>query len=575
MFSLRECHQEVCSMSLFKKLVLISVFVFAGLETTQADSAQSIVETRIVGGTQSGPSDWPWMVLLSSSTSTANFFCGASLVSEQWVLTAAHCVDGRNIAGIHAFVGLHDKSAPTDPSIAITKIIIHPDYDSNTSDNDLALLKLESASSITPLNIINSAAVIVLEGQVDDLDNYADDVYAIGWGDTEDPELTAYPNILRDVFMPYVSNTVCNSSLEGQVTDNMMCAGLALGGVDSCQGDSGGPLVFTDDGGSSWYQAGIVSWGVGCADAGNYGVYTRVEEYIDWIQRAVNGVTPSIRFGSWIDGKIATSQIIVENNSGTDFDFIGSVSSSNSAITFVDNCPSMLSAGNSCTVDLTFSATTIASYDGIITLPTNHPVLGIVEVDVKGNIVAEVTSFALVDVDSSIQWALAGDNAWSEKQVTMDGSYSFESGSIADNQFSSLFAYVNVSVGNTRSVFFDWKVCSEPEFDFLELWVDNKKIAMRSGNPGWTNKSVLLDGEGDHVIEWRYNKDYSVYRGIDAGWVSNVELDTASVNPLPDHIEECIVYPSQPTSSGGGAISVWSYLVFGLPLLMRRRFKLH
>lgn len=558
-------------MSPFKKLLLISAVVFTGLATTQATSSESNIETRIVGGEPSGSSDWPWIVLLSTTSSTSNFFCGASLISEQWVMTAAHCVDGKTTAGIQAFVGLHDKSDISVSAIKITKIIIHPDYDSNTSDNDLALLKLESVSSVIPLNIINSSAALVLEGQADDLDNYADDVYAIGWGETEDIYLGSKPDILREVFMPYISNSVCNQSMDDQVTNNMMCAGLITGGVDTCQGDSGGPLVFSDNNGISWYQAGIVSWGYGCADAGNYGVYTRVEKYIDWIQRAVNGVTPSIRFGSWIDGKIATAQVTVENNSGTSFDFMGSVSSSNPAITFVNNCPTTLTSGSTCVIDLNFSAAIIGTYNGIISLPTDHPILGTAEVDVVGHIVAEVTSFGLVNADTSIQWAQAGDDAWSEKQVTTDGAYSFESGNILDNQYSSLFAYVNVAVGNApRSVFFDWKVCSEMDFDFLELWVDNKKVATRSGDVDWANKILVLQTEGDHVIEWRYNKDYSVAIGIDAGWLSNIVLDNPSVNALPRHIEECT-----PLQSSGGAVSSWFYLGLGLPLMMRRRFRKH
>lgn len=559
-------------MSSFKHFVLVAAVVVFNIAGIQTSAAQSTIETRIVGGTQSTSAEWPWMVLLSTSTSTTNFFCGASLIAEQWVLTAAHCVDGKSKEGIQAFVGLYDKSDNSISATAITKIIVHPDYDSNTSDNDLALLKLDSASTIAPLNIMNSTVALTLEGQVDDLDN---DVYAIGWGDTEDPNPESYPDILRDVFMPYVSNSVCNLSMNNQITPNMLCAGLATGGVDSCQGDSGGPLVFSDDGGLSWYQAGLVSWGYGCADADNYGVYTRVENYIDWIQRAVNGVTPSIRFGSWIAGKLASAQIVVNNNSADDLD-IGTISSSNSAITFTHNCPSTLLVGNSCAIDLSFTATDIGTYSDIVTIPTNHPVLGIAEVDVEAYIVAEST-FGLVDVDTSIEWALAGDKAWSEKQVTTNGSYSFESGDIADNQYSSLFAYVTVATGNSsRSVYFDWKVCSEPNFDFLELWVDNVKTAVRSGNVDWVNKSVVLSGTGHHVIEWRYNKDYSVSNGFDAGWITNVALDEASNNALPKHIEECDLINSPPpssSSSGGGAMSVWLYLVFGLPLMMRRRLR--
>ncbi|MDH5424367.1 MAG: serine protease [Gammaproteobacteria bacterium] len=556
-------------MNFVKSLVFVTGVILCNLAGVQASSAQTNIETRIVGGTQSSASDWPWMVLLSTTTSTSNFFCGATLIADQWLLTAAHCVDGRTAAGVHAFVGLYDKSAPTSPSIAVTQIIIHPNYDSNTSNNDIALLKLGSVAPEIPLKIITPTEASMLEGQADDL---ANDVYALGWGDTEDPVLGTSPDILREVFMPYVSNVECNLSMNGQITDNMMCAGLISGGVDTCQGDSGGPLVYFD--GIEWFQSGVVSWGYGCADAGNYGVYTRVANYIGWIQRAVNGVTPSVDFGTWVAGKTAKAQIDIDNSTGQEFTILSEITSTNAAFVVSHNCPIYpvtMTAGSSCVINLTFSESIVNIYEGNIVINTDHPVLGVAEVDVVAKLVDKV-NFGLVQKDSSIEWALAGNSAWVERQVTVDGSYSFQSGDITDNEYSSLLAYVSLAPGvASQTVWFDWKVCSEFDYDFLELWVDNKKVAARSGNADWAVKYINLLGEGDHVIEWRYNKDYSVTNGFDAGWVNNVELGIKT-RLTPVHIAECRLEPA-PSGRSSGALSLWFYLGLVIPLMIRRRFK--
>ncbi len=108
-----------------------------------------------------------------------------------------------------------------------------------------------------------------------------------GWGTLTDGGNS--PNKLQKVNVPIVSNQVCNepNAYNGQITPTELCAGYAQGKKDSCQGDSGGPLVVKDNG--DYYQAGIVSWGDGCAQPNKYGVYTRVSAFNEWIQNTMDG----------------------------------------------------------------------------------------------------------------------------------------------------------------------------------------------------------------------------------------------------------------------------------------------
>lgn len=240
------------------------------------------IRPYIVGGEESVPGSRPWMVSLQRSS----HFCGGSLIKNDWVLTAAHCVDGSSTSGLYAVVGRHAWNGSGGQRIAVSQIIVHPSYNDSTSDHDIALLKLSSPVTLgltlmqlPDADLINEAAAP------------GDIVTVLGWGTTT--EGGSIPSNLREVDVPVVSNTTCNSSsaYNGQITGNMMCAGYAAGGKDSCQGDSGGPLMFTYAGAD--YQAGIVSWGEGCARPNKYGVYTKLLNYVSWVNDQISGTTPT------------------------------------------------------------------------------------------------------------------------------------------------------------------------------------------------------------------------------------------------------------------------------------------
>lgn len=257
-------------------------------------------ELKIIGGKAAAPGAWPWMaaLVMRNIEPYNGQFCGGSLISPDWVLTAAHCVFTYNAKGqmtnilnnnIDIVLGTNDLEAPQNQyeRIPVDRIIPHPDYNQYTDDNDIALLKLSRPSVQSPLSCLTPI-------DEPELAPPGTEATLLGWGDTSlSPYFESFPNLLMQVNVPIVSNEVCNQAYPGEITENMICAGFEQGGKDSCQGDSGGPMVVRK-GKEGYIQAGIVSWGYGCALAGYYGVYTRVSKYTEWISSEANICTFSI-----------------------------------------------------------------------------------------------------------------------------------------------------------------------------------------------------------------------------------------------------------------------------------------
>jgi secreted trypsin-like serine protease len=261
---------------MFKKLnVILLCLLLISLPFTQTLSANRV--PKIIGGRASDTGAWSWMVTLNYHSSSQNnaSFCGATLIAKNWVLTAAHCVANQTPNSIYV-VANNQTSNTTNESLPIKHIIVHPAYNSKTFKNDLALIELINDSQISPIKLLSPHTT------QDAVNKMA---IALGWGTISTTE-NIYPTDLQQVNLSIIDSSTC-SQFMGNITENMLCAGDKTYQKDTCQGDSGGPLIVFDSESNVWRQAGITSWGFGCAKVNTYGVYTRIRNYANFISKTI------------------------------------------------------------------------------------------------------------------------------------------------------------------------------------------------------------------------------------------------------------------------------------------------
>ncbi|CAF1013664.1 unnamed protein product [Adineta steineri] len=263
------------------------------INATCGCSSSSTILTRIIGGENAVERSWGWIVSIRKRQS---HFCGGSIFSSSFIITAAHCV--HDITSLSDLTILAGSSTLTPSSSnkfyqirSISQITIHPSYaTTDTYENDIALIRLS-----TPLDMTNGyIKPICLPTGTNSEPSDNIDMIAVGWGVTSTSQDISSQN-LQQVTIKSIKSTSkdCLNIIDNSQVQ--FCAGiLTTGGKDTCQGDSGGPLVAFVNG--LWQLDGITSYGYGCALPGYPGVYTRVSFYIPWIKSITQSTQSSVNY---------------------------------------------------------------------------------------------------------------------------------------------------------------------------------------------------------------------------------------------------------------------------------------
>ncbi|MFQ3312233.1 MAG: secreted trypsin-like serine protease [Colwellia sp.] len=522
--------------------------------------------------------------------------CGASFIGDKWVITAAHCVEDANIEYLKVNVGEYDLGNGAGNAKAIKHIYIHPEYNEGSAfNNDIAVIELVETvdnPAVTLLNYDTSKQLAMANSSVT----------VIGWGNRtaygpEDEVLTgSQPDKLRQVELSLLSNEQCKTKLaqaytdlEGinylpsqvDITDSKICAEFLGGGKGSCQGDSGGPLLVNTNQG--WQQIGIVSYGVGCADAAFPDVYARVGKFTGWINSITQGIAiePNHDFAITPQNTAQTKKLSVTNNSAMtaslNFILVADKVGSTSFSLNTDDC-STLAAKQSCQIQVDFDAKNVGQHNmeividsGDINIPTSSSFI-------RAEAIAESSSIntQLSNGSAKLLWFSGGQQPW----LIDKAEAAIISGDIEDDQQSAVL----LTFTGAGSLSFDWSVSSEENidnpdepFDALYLFVDGEQINFISGDVAYTKVTIDDLAAGDHQVTWLYKKDGGASEGKDEGYLKDVIFTPIAIPtaptpaPSPTPVPTPTPAPTQTSSNSSGGSVYFILFILTLLTLNRRR----
>ncbi|CAH2098368.1 unnamed protein product [Euphydryas editha] len=249
---------------------MLKFFIFL-IFTSYAVSKPLLEDIRIVGGEDVDITAAPYQV---SILNRGRHSCGGSIIDNNIILTAAHCLIGTSPSNLQIRAG-SSSSTNGGKLYPVGDLVWNPGFSFSKMDSDVAVIwlaqPLEYGPSIAPIDMFNEGEEIK-DGGI---------TVVTGWGNTM--EGGGFPTTLQMALIPKVNEQICGKAYAPlySITPRMMCAGSPRGGKDACQGDSGGPLVYNGK------LAGIVSWGLGCARPNYPGVYAKVSALRSWIDEQI------------------------------------------------------------------------------------------------------------------------------------------------------------------------------------------------------------------------------------------------------------------------------------------------
>ncbi|XP_076251997.1 trypsin-1-like isoform X2 [Rhynchophorus ferrugineus] len=268
-------------MFLFKFAVFLFAAVFVDCTAfpavNQSNDSFRTSPLRIIGGETANIEDYPYQVLLMIEGEGK---CGGSILSETFIITAAHCVFDQKASQLSIRAGSSFRTSGGEIVSVASFKYPEDDFDSSTYDYDIAILRLTK-----PLTYGDGISPVLLPNSDDEIIQ-GENAKASGWGMIDPNDESSLSEKLQAVELPQITTQSCEKYYGSYITSRMFCAGYQSGGKDTCSGDSGGPLVV--DG----YLVGITSWGSPtCAEAGRPGVFTKVSYFRSYIDSIINNLS--------------------------------------------------------------------------------------------------------------------------------------------------------------------------------------------------------------------------------------------------------------------------------------------